>query len=162
MSSLNISYEEHLSDSKASHRESAGVQKTRQFYNCTGEHWKKKLKWKVPSNGKGKRGRGSGEETMGSRPLERLPHRSTGATNHLLGLANEDNLSSWRRWGLQVWNRESCWRGDAGSPKTRRGSSAAAIGSCERGHELGLAGPRAGEDASGCPDEPARDSREGG
>lgn len=123
---------------------------------------KKKLKWKVPSNGKGKRGRGSGEETMGSRPLERLPHRSTGATNHLLGLANEDNLSSWRRWGLQVWNRESCWRGDAGSPKTRRGSSAAAIGSCERGHELGLAGPRAGEDASGCPDEPARDSREGG
>lgn len=41
------------------------------------------------------------------------------------------------------------------SPKTRRGSSAAAIGRCERGHELGLAGPRAGEDASGCPDAPA-------
>lgn len=55
------------------------------------------------------------------------------------------------------------WRGDAaGSPKTRRGSSAAAIGRCERGHELRLAGPRAGEDASGCPDAPARDSREGG
>jgi hypothetical protein len=32
----------------------------------------------------------------------------------------------------------------------------------EHRRELGLAGPRAGEDASGCPDAPARDSREGG
>ena len=46
---------------------------------------------------KGYEGEEKKEKRVGSRPLRKVAPLNTKAKNHLLELANEDNLSSWQR-----------------------------------------------------------------
>ena len=46
---------------------------------------------------KGYKGEEKKEKRVGSRPLRKVAPLNTKAKNHLLELANEDNLSSWQR-----------------------------------------------------------------
>lgn len=92
------------------------------------------------------------EKGIGSRPLGNVAPLNAKAKNHLLELANEGNLSSWRRWGPQVWNRESCFGGEAGGPSTgRRCDGADCEGMREGGRQPRLPRRREGRMPRGVP-----------